>query len=121
MWSKDLDRADRVARRISAGSVSINNVMGTQGNPGLPFGGVRDSGFGRYKGIWGLHAFSNIKAVLVDRQLPRIEPYWYPYSVEKYNLLSNIVDSVFNGGPLGILKTMMTALKLELLNRKHHL
>ncbi len=121
VWSKDLDRADRVARRISAGSVSINNVMGTQGNPGLPFGGVRDSGFGRYKGIWGLHAFSNIKAVLVDRQLPRIEPYWYPYSVEKYNLLSNIVDSVFNGGPLGILKTMMTALKLELLNRKHHL
>lgn len=121
VWSRDLERAERVARRIVTGSVSINNVMASQGNPGLPFGGVRDSGFGRYKGAWGLHAFSNIKALLVDRQLPRIEAYWYPYSIEKYELLSKIVDSVFNGGPFGLIKTMITAVQLELLNRKKRL
>lgn len=121
VWSRDLVRAERVARRIVTGNVSINNVMATQGNSGLPFGGIKDSGFGRYKGEWGLHAFSNVKAVIVDRQLPRIEPYWYPYSVEKYTMLSNIMDAVFNGGPLGALKTSLIALKLELLNRKKKL
>lgn len=121
VWSRDLSRAERVARRIVTGSVCINNVMATQGNPGLPFGGIKDSGFGRYKGVWGLHAFSNVKALIVDRQLPRIEPYWYPYSVEKYNLLSRVVDAVFNGGPLSVLKTSLIALKLELLNWKKRL
>gem|GEM_PF-6709209 len=40
VWSGDLARADRVARAIYTGNVSINNVMLTEGNHALPFGGV---------------------------------------------------------------------------------
>lgn len=121
VWSGDPDRAMRVARRLVTGNVSINNVLATQANPALPFGGVKDSGFGRYKGEIGLHTFSNIKSILIDRNSSRLEPYWYPYSREKYQTLSGILDSVFRGGPLGKVKTILSALKLERLTRRHRL
>ncbi|MCP4021042.1 MAG: aldehyde dehydrogenase family protein, partial [Desulfobacteraceae bacterium] len=49
VWANDLKKADRVTRQIVTGNVSINNVMLTEGNHALPFGGVQKSGFGRYK------------------------------------------------------------------------
>lgn len=121
VWSADRDRAVRVARRLVTGNVSINNVLATQAHPGLPFGGLKDSGFGRYRGKNGLHAFSNIKSILLDRNSGRLEPYWYPYSREKLTLLSRILENVMQGGPIGVLKTLVTALKLELLNRRKRL
>ena len=60
VWSRDLGRATRVARRLVCGGVSINNVMATEANPALPFGGAKQSGFGRFKGAHGLHAFCNV-------------------------------------------------------------
>jgi acyl-CoA reductase-like NAD-dependent aldehyde dehydrogenase len=121
VWSGDVSRAWRVARRLVTGNVSINNVLATQGNPALPFGGIKNSGFGRYKGAEGLYAFSNVKSVLVDRNSTRLEAYWYPYSGRKYALLRNVLESVFRGGLFGTLKTVITALKLELLTRKERL
>ena len=64
-------RARRVSRALAVGGVSINNVMATEANPALPFGGVKQSGFGRYKGEHGLHAFCNVKSVLVDKARAR--------------------------------------------------
>ena len=111
----------RVARRLVTGNVSINNALATQANPALPFGGIKDSGFGRYRGEIGLHAFSNIKSIIIDRNSNRLEPYWYPYSREKYELLSGILDAVFGGGPLGTIKTVLNALRLERLTRRNRL
>lgn len=121
VWSRDLVRADRVARALVTGNVSINNAMVTLGNPALPFGGVNDSGFGRYKGHFGLHSFSNIKSIMVDRQSSRIEAYWFPYSPKKFALLMQIFDTAFEKGPIGMLKTAWIGLKLELLSRKNRL
>ena len=91
VWSSDLARAERVARSIESGNVSINNVLATQGNAALPFGGTKESGFGRYFGPHGLHSFSHIKSVVVDPG-SKIEPHWFPYSKEKYKLLSGFLD-----------------------------
>jgi acyl-CoA reductase-like NAD-dependent aldehyde dehydrogenase len=121
VWSADVARAERVARRLVTGNVSINNVLATQGNPALPFGGIKDSGFGRYRGAEGLHAFSNVKSILVDRQSSRLEAYWYPYSREKYGLFAQVIDAVFGGGALGLLKTLWLGMKLEIHTRKHRL
>jgi acyl-CoA reductase-like NAD-dependent aldehyde dehydrogenase len=121
VWSTDLVRAERVARGLETGNVSINNVMATQGNPALPFGGLRDSGFGRYRGEWGLHAFSNVKSILIDKQSKRLEPYWYPYSKQKYQLLSNVIDAVFSGTLMGLIKTILLAMRLDALTKKDRL
>jgi delta 1-pyrroline-5-carboxylate dehydrogenase len=118
VWTADLDRADRVARALETGNVSINNALATQGNGALPFGGVKDSGFGRYKGQFGLYSFCNIKSIMVDKQGPKIELNWYPYSKEKYTLFSRLIESAFIGGVGNLLKTAWIGLRLELLSRR---
>ena len=77
-------RADRVTRALVTGNVSVNNVMLSEGNHALPFGGVKDSGIGRYKGIHGLRGFCNQKSVLIDSNSKKIEANWYPYTKKKY-------------------------------------
>ena len=121
VWTADLECADRVARALETGNVSINNVLATQANPALPFGGFKDSGFGRYKGAWGLHAFSNIKSILVDKQSGKAELNWYPYSKEKYRLFSALIDALFSGGLSGKIKTVWLARQLETYCSKHRL
>ncbi|MBI4557865.1 MAG: aldehyde dehydrogenase family protein [Candidatus Hydrogenedentes bacterium] len=121
VWSGDLERGWRVARQIEAGNVNVNNVMITEGNSALPFGGVKNSGFGRYKGPFGLHAFSNIKSVMVDKQGSRIESNWFPYTKEKYQAFSKLIELLYGGGPLGFLKALVWGLRLELLTRRQRL
>jgi len=121
IWSHDLERAVRVARRIVTGNVSINNVLATQGNSALPFGGIKSSGMGRYKGAHGLYAFSNIKSVMIDRDSGRYEPIWYPYTRKKYEIFSRLVDAVFSGGILNFLKTLWLGVELERMEKRRHL
>lgn len=113
VWSTDLERADRVARGILTGNVSINNVLATQGNSALPFGGMKMSGFGRYKGPHGLYSFSNVKSILVDKQGDKIEANWYPYTDVKYDLLSRMIDLMFTGKKLDFVRAILTGLKWE--------
>jgi acyl-CoA reductase-like NAD-dependent aldehyde dehydrogenase len=120
VWSKDLERATRVARAIETGNVSINNVLATQGNSALPFGGTKESGFGRYKGPHGLHSFSNIKSIMIDGG-SQSEPHWFPYSKEKYVLFSRLLDAVYDGGPLWLLKTLRVGMELQAHVKKNKL
>lgn len=113
VWSRDRARAERVARALRVGGVSINNVMATEANPALPFGGVRQSGFGRYKGEHGLHAFCNVKSVLIDRDSAKIEANWYPYTAEKYRLFSEMMVHLFGSGLTSLARFAISGLKLE--------
>jgi acyl-CoA reductase-like NAD-dependent aldehyde dehydrogenase len=113
VWSADLKRAERVARRLVTGNVSINNVMLTEGNHALPFGGVKSSGFGRYKGEFGLYAFSNIKSVLIDKNSSKIEANWYPYTKKKYELFTSMMIGLFTGGIKGLVQFAASGLRLE--------
>ena len=121
VWSADLERADRVARALETGNVSINNVLATQANPALPFGGFKDSGFGRYKGAWGLHTFSNIKSILLDKQSGKSELNWYPYSKEKYRLFSALIEALFSAGLASKIKAVWLAKQLDAHCSKHRL
>lgn len=118
VWTHDLERARRVARALHVGGVSINNVMATEANPALPFGGVKNSGFGRYKGEIGLHAFCNIKSVLIDKDSHKIEANWYPYTRQKYRLFSDLTQHHFSPGLTSFIRFLLTALKLESYARK---
>lgn len=79
VWSGNVDRAQRIASRLETGSVSINDVLVTLGNPNLPFGGVKQSGLGAYHGEAGLKAFSHEKAVMRDWLGRKTELHWFPY------------------------------------------
>jgi delta 1-pyrroline-5-carboxylate dehydrogenase len=113
VWSKDLERAQRVASALQVGGVSINNVMLTEGNPALPFGGTKQSGYGRYKGAEGLRALSNLKSMLIDRDSAKIEANWYPYTAEKYRLFDALTRHQFTDGLLSLVRFAWAGLKLE--------
>lgn len=63
LWTRDLDRARRLAARIQAGSVFVNSMVVS--DPRLPFGGIKESGFGRELGQHGIREFTNIKTVSI--------------------------------------------------------
>ncbi len=115
VWTKDMKRADRVTRAIKTGNVSVNNVMLTEGNPALPFGGTKNSGFGRYKGEIGLHSFCNVKSVLIDKNSSKIESNWFPYTKEKYAMFSKMTEGLFSGS---LLKFALNGLKMESYSNK---
>ncbi len=62
VWTRDGDRQMRLARRLRAGQVFLNNY-GAAGGVELPFGGVGRSGHGREKGLEALLSFSALKTV----------------------------------------------------------
>jgi len=63
IWGRDLKRAERIAARIEAGCVAINDMV--KSDPRLPFGGIKKSGVGRELSHYGLKEFVNIKTVVV--------------------------------------------------------
>ena len=63
VWSRDGNRALRVARGIKAGQVYING-FGAGGGIELPFGGMKKSGHGREKGFAALHDLSTLRTMI---------------------------------------------------------
>ena len=63
VWSKNKDKALSVARRIETGAVFINDF--TKSDPRLPFGGVKNSGYGRELSEFGIKEFVNVKTIAV--------------------------------------------------------
>ncbi|WP_256500541.1 aldehyde dehydrogenase [Pseudonocardia humida] len=64
VWTKDVHRAHRVAARIRSGTVWINAYRVVA--PGVPFGGVGQSGIGRENGIEAVDAYTRTKSVWVE-------------------------------------------------------
>jgi len=64
VFTKDKAKQKRVLAQTTSGGACVNDTMVHYSNPSLPFGGVGNSGFGRYHGKWTFETFSNMKAVV---------------------------------------------------------
>lgn len=62
IYTKDVERGKKIASRIETGQVTINQILSSQSE--VPFGGVKDSGYGRELSDWGIYEFANIKPVI---------------------------------------------------------
>jgi succinate-semialdehyde dehydrogenase/glutarate-semialdehyde dehydrogenase len=65
VWTENLDRGERVAHEFEAGMTYVNQLV--KSDPRIPFGGVKDSGYGREISRHGIREFTNKKTVWVQQ------------------------------------------------------
>jgi succinate-semialdehyde dehydrogenase/glutarate-semialdehyde dehydrogenase len=63
LWTSDKEKAKQIAAKIESGSVFINGMV--KSDPRLPFGGIKNSGYGRELSHYGIKEFVNIKTVWI--------------------------------------------------------
>ena len=80
VFAEDVEVAERILAATESGDAAINDCTIHPLVPELPFGGVGNSGMGKYHGRWGFEAFTNARGVLYHS--PRIDPAvrYPPYS-----------------------------------------
>ena len=64
VWSKDIDKALTLTRRVQAGRFWVNTTLA--GGPELPIGGFKQSGWGREAGVYGVEEYTQIKSVHIE-------------------------------------------------------
>ena len=64
VFTRNLEQAKSIAGQLECGTVAINGMVAS--DPRLPFGGIKQSGFGRELGQWGIREFVNVKTVTVE-------------------------------------------------------
>ncbi|MGX9672888.1 aldehyde dehydrogenase family protein [Mycobacterium sp. HM-7] len=106
VWSGDKARAERVARRIEAGAVNINDMGSNFFAFALPMGGWKESGIGaRWGGADGIRKYCR-KQVITTPRIPtqKKELIWYPYSPAKFKIATTIMRALAarGGRRLGI-------------------
>ncbi|KAA1421722.1 aldehyde dehydrogenase family protein [Nocardioides humilatus] len=100
VWTKDVDRGQRVARRLEAGAVNINDVFSNLFAAPLPHNGWKESGVGaRLGGAYGIHKYCKVQAVTAPR-MPTMknELMWYPYSARRTAVAGFVAKAVSGRG-----------------------
>ena len=97
--SRDRRRARRIADRLDAGMAAINDFGGmTYMAQDLPFGGVKESGFGRLNGRDGLRALTQPRALLDDRLPLHMPSKLYPVGAGTYARVGSLLDLAYGPG-----------------------
>ncbi|HOO84820.1 MAG TPA: NAD-dependent succinate-semialdehyde dehydrogenase [Prolixibacteraceae bacterium] len=63
IWTSNNEKGEHLARKIEAGAVFVNGLV--KSDPRLPFGGIKNSGFGRELSHYGIKEFCNIKSIWI--------------------------------------------------------
>jgi acyl-CoA reductase-like NAD-dependent aldehyde dehydrogenase len=87
-----------IASRLRAGMTAINTVIAYSGIPGLPFGGVGESGFGRIHGDEGLREFTRIKSTSEERIRLPFNLLSFRQPSNAYANMRTMIMQLFGGG-----------------------
>lgn len=95
VWTKDRHRGERLARRIHAGTVMVNDVVSCFGISEAPHGGVKASGVGRTHGRFGLDEMVRVKYVDTDRLPGMKKVWWHGYGESFRRQMEGFLDMQF--------------------------
>ncbi len=91
VFTKDLEKGERIARRIQAGSTCVNDAVVNYGAQELPFGGVGESGVGARHSAKGIQKYCTTHSILISRFGPKREMYYFPYSARATKLMERLM------------------------------
>ena len=96
VWTRDVLRGIALAQRIDSGTACVNECVLSAGVPGLPFGGIKQSGVGsRHGGAEGLRQFCVRQAILIESRRRTTEPAWFPYSTKRARQIERLMGLLF--------------------------
>jgi hypothetical protein len=90
------ERGREIAAKLRAGGTTINSVLTFVGIPALPFGGVGNSGFGRFHGDDGLREFARPKATTSKKFNMGKDLNSFPRDPEGYKIVSKVLRLKFS-------------------------
>ena len=95
VWTRDRARGDRLAARIHAGTVLVNDAVVGFGISEAPHGGVKCSGMGRTHGRLGMEELTWVQYVDSDRMPGMKKTWWYGYGPEFVRQMESFSDWLF--------------------------
>jgi acyl-CoA reductase-like NAD-dependent aldehyde dehydrogenase len=98
VWTRDRKRGERLARRIHAGTVMVNDVISCFGISEAPHGGVKASGVGRTHGRFGLDEMVRVKYLDMDRVPGMKKVWWHGYGESFRRQMEGFLDMQFARG-----------------------
>ncbi|HUE82357.1 MAG TPA: aldehyde dehydrogenase family protein [Pyrinomonadaceae bacterium] len=90
VWTRDIERGRRIAEKIDAGTVMVNEVLYTHGIAETPWGGVKESGYGRTHGRMGMLELVTPQHIHVNRFSFFPDIWWYRYSTHATKLFDSL-------------------------------
>jgi succinate-semialdehyde dehydrogenase/glutarate-semialdehyde dehydrogenase len=100
IWSGDIARGRRLAEQIEAGTVMVNEVVYTHGIAQTPWGGVKQSGYGRTHGRMGLLEMVTPQHIHINRFPWVADVWWFNYSREAGKLFRGLAQRFTSGSIL---------------------
>jgi acyl-CoA reductase-like NAD-dependent aldehyde dehydrogenase len=98
VWTKDAAKGERLARRIEAGAVTVNDAQINYVALELPMGGWKSSGLGTRHGADGIRKYTKKQALVVTRFAPKKDIHMLPYSAKRTRLIERMVRFVYGRG-----------------------
>jgi acyl-CoA reductase-like NAD-dependent aldehyde dehydrogenase len=96
VWTKDADKGERLARRIEAGTVTVNDAQVNYVALELPMGGWKESGLGTRHGADGIRKYTKKQSVLVTKFAPmKKDLHMLPYSAKRTRFLQRLFKLVY--------------------------
>lgn len=91
IFAEDGEKVDELIAQTTSGGACVNHVIQHLLPPELPFGGVGESGTGRYHGVSGFDTFSNLRSVLKKPTKPDPKLLYPPYTSRKEKLIRRFI------------------------------
>jgi len=98
VWTRDVAQGERLARRIHAGAVCVNDAQINYSALNLPMGGWKASGIGTRHGAGGIRKYCRTQSLLITRWGPKRELFMFPYRASRTRLIRRAYRWLYGSG-----------------------